>query len=324
VRVLNRIHRADFETNPFDPLAPYDLTQFVSAGLFDLVPQPPVLGTAPTPTPVDPEEPRVVGPAVTGAAFIDLVEMNMTIEEFMAQLSANAVPFPEYFIDDPVIADATRWFLFDVTVYGATPGFNMNVFWYSIPTEVARAEVGQDGTVSFQAAVPESMITTGESDTLRLVAVFPAGTAIADPNGFIAQDVELSDEILYFAEKGSFASILFTGIAGDGSPKEGSVDVLIDALMRDASPDRSWLVWSLAALLLLLLLLLLLWLLRRREDEDEDELDELADGEGAPGGPASVPPPPAPNTEPTSSVPPPPVAGMTGSGTTPPPPPPSR
>jgi hypothetical protein len=269
---------------------------------------------------VDPDEPRVVGPSVTGAAIIDLVEMNMTVEELMSQLSLHSVPFPEYFIDDPEIASATRWFLFDVTVYGATPGFNMNVFWYSIPTEVARAEVGTDGTVSFQAAVPETLVTTGESDTLRLVAVFPAGTAIADPNGFIAQDVELSDEILYFAEKGSFASILFTGIGGDGSPKEGSVDVLIDALMRDQPADRGWLVWSLAALLLLLLLLLLLWLLRRRDDEEDEPIEPGGD-DSAPS--PGVPPPPPGAAAPTPGVPPPPVAGMvTSTPSSPPPPPP--
>lgn len=315
VRVLHRVHRADFEDDPFDPLAPYDMTLFVNAADFELVPQAPVLGSAPTPVQVDPEDERIIGPTITGATILDLEELGITVEELFAQLSTTAVPFPNRFADDPVIAGATRWFLFDVVIHGGTPGFNANVFWYSIPEEVARAEVGPDGTARFQAAVPATMVTTGESDTLRVVSVYPAGTAIADANGFIATDVVLSDEILYFAEKGSFASILFTGLGASGEPKEGSVDVLIDALTPEKGFEFGWWVWVVAALLLLLLLLLLLWLLRRRDDEDDYD-------ETLPGDSGDVPPPPPPGGDDAAANSSSPVAGMADPGSTPPPPPP--
>lgn len=275
-RTIQRVHRAIFDENPFDPLTPFDVTAFINSDDYELAPTTPVLGEIAMPSDIDQMEDTFVGAVVTGAGTMNNEELGLQIDEILRRLSVGAVPFPRYFQDDPELMDAINWFLFNVTIVGAKPGSNVNVYWYSQPIELARAVADVNGQSTFQVAVPDTLITKGETDTLRIVGLYPLGTAIADPAGEITVDTELSEAILNIAEEGSFVSVLVSGVGPDGKPKQGSIDIPI---ADEGVP--LWVVFTISALLLLILLLILLWILRRRRRaaEDDDWEDQSADDE---------------------------------------------
>lgn len=277
-RAIQRIHRAIFEDDPFDPLTPFDVTAFINADDYELAPTTPELGEVPPPPAEGTLEENFVGAIVTGAGTFNNEELALQIDEILRRLAVGAVPFPRFFQDDPELMDAVNWFLFNVTIVGARPGSNVNVFWYSQPIELARAVADVNGHATFQVAVPDTLITKGETDTLRIVGLYPLGTAVADPAGQITVDTKLSDEILNIAEKGSFVSVLVSGVGPDGKPKQGSIDIPI---ADEGIP--LWVVISISVLLLLILLLILLWILRRRrlaaEEDDDDWEDQSGEGE---------------------------------------------
>lgn len=272
-RTVQRIHRAIFDENPFDPLKPFDVTAFINADDYALTPTTPVLGEVPPVPPEDTLDKDFVGGIVSGAGVMNNEELGLQIDEILRRLSVGAVPFPRFFQDDPELMDAINWFLFNVTVVGATPGSNVNVYWYSQPIELSRAVADVNGNATFQVAVPDTLISRGETDTLRVVGIYPIGTAIADGQGKISVDTKLSDPVLNIAEKGSFVSVLVSGVGPDGKPKEGSIDIPIAA-----ESSIPWVVITISVLLLLILLLILLWILRRRRDEeDQDWYDDGGD-----------------------------------------------
>lgn len=276
-RAIQRIHRAVFDEDPFDPLTPFDVTAFINADDYELTPTTPELGELPPPPAEGTLEENFVGGIVTGAGVLNNEELGLQVDEILRRLSVGAVPFPRFFQDDPELMEAVNWFLFNVTVVGAKPGSNVNVFWYSQPIELARAVADVNGHATFQVAVPDTLISTGETDTLRIVGLYPLGTALADPAGQITVDTKLSDEILNIAEKGSFVSVLVSGVGPDGKPKQGSIDIPIAG---EGIPV--WAVVTVSVLLLLILLAILLWILRRRRlaaEEDEENFDEQS-GEG--------------------------------------------
>lgn len=236
------------------------------------------------------------GASVVNAVTSRPADQGQTGPELVAELAGSPElrTFPELNPADPLITEARDWLVMDISVAGATPGSEVTVVWFSDPVVLAVERVAGTGSSVFQVAVPDTLITAGESDSLRVFAEYGIGEATTDAQGTAVLPAGLPPALAAISEEGSRAVLIGRGQAADGQPVVVSVELTLDAVpaLPDSDEGRGWLL--LLVLLLPLVAVAVWWLLiRRRRFGDDDGHDDAGEDPGSG---------PSPSTTPTSSV----------------------
>jgi hypothetical protein len=270
VRIPQRIAEVSLDAQAFSPTSSFDPTVFVSpAGDTSAVPE---LGTATPPSAVDETN---VGGLIFSSTKLDPTQLGFTPTQFVAALSGSPdyQALPDLDPNDPIITGASNWLLMDVVVTGANPGSLVEVVWFSDPVRLGTDIANANGQAAFQVAVPDTLITVGETDTLRIFAEYLLDESTTDAQGNSSFEAALPDELRAIAESGAQLQLIVRGVGQDGDPRVVSVELPAEDFATVDDATNWW--WLL--LLALIPVAVGIYLAIRRRSSHEDEATGTGD-----------------------------------------------
>jgi hypothetical protein len=272
VRVPQRIAVVSLDAQAFSSTSSFDPAVFVSPqGDTAAVP---VIGTPTAPTAVSSD---TVGGTIFNAAKISPIDLGLTPTEFVQSLggSPTFTPLPDLDPADPIITGATNWILMDVVVNGANPGSVVDVIWFSDPVRLGTDIVNANGSAAFQVAVPNTLITVGETDTLRIFAEYLLDESITDAQGNSSFEVALPESLRAIAEPGVQLQLIVRGVDQNGESRVVSVQLPTeDFATVDDQPNWWWLLLFIVPVAIGIFLAI-----RRRTQAGDDNDDPTVEGD---------------------------------------------
>jgi hypothetical protein len=270
VRIPQRIAEVSLDAQAFSPTSSFDPAIFVSpAGDTSAVP---VVGA---PTPLFPADRESVGGLIFSSTKLEPTQLGFTPTEFVAALSGSPSyqALPDLDPNDPIVTGASNWLLMDVVVAGANPGSLVEVVWFSDPVRLGTDIVNANGQAAFQVAVPDTLITIGETDTLRIFAEYLLDESTTDAQGNSSFEVTLPDELRAIAESGAQLQLIVRGVGQDGDARVVSVELPTEDFATVEEATNWW--WLL--LLALIPVAVGIYLAIRRRSSNEDEASGTGD-----------------------------------------------
>jgi hypothetical protein len=253
------------DPDSFGPDSAFDPNVFVAGEQSSV---PPVLGQ---PTPVSTLTDTEIGAWVVNAIKFNPEDLGLSPTDFVNTLGGDSTfrPFPDLDINDPIIQNALNWILMDVVSIGGVPGSIVEVIWYSNPVRLGLGVLNESGNVAFQVAIPDTLISAGETDSLRIFSQYRLARVATDSTGNFSYEATLPPELLALAEPGALLNLIASGLDENGQTRIVSVELSTDgfAAGEDSTRSRWW--WLL--LLLIPAGLAAYFLAKRRGQNDESE-----------------------------------------------------
>ena len=282
VRIPQRIAEVALDSQAFSPTSSFSPAVFVSpAGDSSAIP---VLGTPTPPTALGND---AVGGVIFNSTKIAPIDLGLTPAQFVQSLggSSTFTPLPDLDPSDPIITGATNWLLMDVVVTGANPGSSLEVVWFSDPVRLGTDVIDANGDAAFQVAVPDTLITVGETDTLRIFAEYLLDESLTDAQGNSALEVALPQNLREISEPGAQLQLIVRGVDLNGESRV--VNVLLPTDDFATPGDQTNWRWLVLFAIIPLAIGIYLVIRRRSQAADENDPDDGDPAIGAATGPGA-------------------------------------